>query len=276
MIRSLAYDLRWRGTGDIMSVSADTCIRLMEAIAPPEYALAWDNSGLQVGSRTAAVDKIMVALTVTENAADRAIADGIDLIIAHHPLIFRPLPSIDTDLPIGRIIKKLLQNEIVVYACHTNLDRAQFGLNYWLAESLQLRSHKILEPEPNQELGLGRIGYHDPVPLRDLAARLKEKWQTQVRYVGEPHKQCRKIAVCGGSGSDLIHTAWSQQADVLITGDLDYHTALDAEALGLAVIDAGHFATEKIMIGRVASYLRTKLPTVTVVELWEGEDPFRY
>ena len=259
-----------------MSVSVDTCIRVMEALAPPEHALAWDNSGLQIGSRTAEVNRIMVTLTITEKAVERANADDVDLIITHHPLIFKPLHAIDTDLPMGRIVQKLLSNGIAVYACHTNLDRAQFGLNYWLAESLGLHKHKILEPEPGQELGLGRIGYLDPISLADLAVRLNKMWQTHVRYVGDPQRQCTKIAVCGGSGSDLIYTAWSQQADVLITGDLKYHAALDAEALGLAVIDAGHFATESIMITKVASYLRTKLPAVAVVELWEGEDPFRY
>jgi len=259
-----------------MSVTVDTCIKAVEALAPPELALAWDNSGLQVGSRAALVTRIMVALTVTEKTVDRAVADNVNLIVAHHPLIFKPLQAINTDLPVGRVAEKLLNGKITVYACHTNLDRAQFGLNYWLAESVGLHKNKILEPDPNQEHGLGRIGYLDPIPLAELAAKLGKMWQTQVRYVGDPQRQCSKAAVCGGSGSDLIYAAWSKQADVLITGDLKYHAALEAEALGLAVIDAGHFATESIMVTKMAAYLRTKLPTVTVIEYWEGEDPFRY
>ncbi|NLH31125.1 MAG: Nif3-like dinuclear metal center hexameric protein [Firmicutes bacterium] len=271
-----AYDLRWWGTGDYMSVTVDACVKAMEALAPPELASAWDNSGLQIGSRAAIVERIMVTLTVTENAVERAVTDQADLIVAHHPLIFKPLKAVDTDLPVGRAIQKLLSHRIAVYACHTNLDRAQFGLNYWLAESIGLRNHRILEPDLNQEHGLGRIGSLDPISLADLAAKLGKMWRTQVRYVGDPQALCSKIAVCGGSGSDLIHAAWSKHADVLITGDVKYHAALDAAALGLAVIDAGHYATESIMITKVAAYLRTKLPTVTVTELWEGEDPFRY
>ena len=162
----------------------------------------------------------------------------------------------------------------MVYASHTNLDRAPFGLNYWLAESLGLKEQQVLEAGSEDGIGLGRIGYLEPVTLADLAAKLNQLWQTQVRYTGDPLKKCTKVAVCGGSGGDLMQLAFEQQSDVLITGDVKYHTALDAKAMGFAVIDGGHYATEKIMIPNTAQYLRTKLADVEVVEESAGDNPF--
>lgn len=248
----------------------------MEKLAPLGLALEWDNSGLQIGSYLQPVEKIMVTLTVTESIVDRAVAEQVDLIVAHHPLIFQPLMSIRTDLAPGRSLQKLLANNIAVYSSHTNLDRAQFGLNYWLAESLNLHDHKILEASEDGDVGLGRIGYIKPVKLQEFVEQLNTLWQIRVRYVGDPQQECKIVAICGGSGSSLITTAWQENADVFVTGDIKYHDALDAQALGIALVDAGHFATEKIMISRVARYLKSKLSSVAVVEAWDGDNPFMY
>jgi len=260
--------------GDIMTITAEKCFEIMEELAPLDYAYQWDNSGLQLGSPLRPVNKIMVTLTVTEAVVDSAVKSNVDLIISHHPLIFQPIRSIRTDSPYGRNIQRLLSSNIVVYASHTNLDRAPFGLNYWLAESLGLKEQQVLEAGSEDGIGLGRIGYLEPVTLADLAAKLNQLWQTQVRYTGDPLKKCTKVAVCGGSGGDLMQLAFEQQSDVLITGDVKYHTALDAKAMGFAVIDGGHYATEKIMIPNTAQYLRTKLADVEVVEESAGDNPF--
>lgn len=258
-----------------MIIKAETCFAVIEELAPLKYAYEWDNSGLQVGSPLQPVKKILVTLTVTEAVVDSAVKSNVDLIISHHPLIFQPLRSIQTDSPCGKILQRLLINNIVVYACHTNLDRAPFGLNYWLAESLSLKDHQVLDVETDEGVGIGRIGYIEPVTLAELADLLNKLWDTQVRYAGDPLVQCSKIAVCGGSGSDLVQKAVEQQADVLITGDVKYHTALDAKAMGFAVIDGGHYATEKIMISKTAQYLRSKLD-IEIVEESAGDNPFLF
>jgi len=259
-----------------MATTVKHVATLIEQIAPPQYAYEWDNSGLQVGAFGQPVEKILVTLTITEAVVERAIAEQVDMIIAHHPLIFQPLRSLDTDNPLGRIIQKLLCSHIAVYTCHTNLDCAPLGLNYWLAELLGLREHYILKAALDGTSGLGRIGLIDSMTLDQLKAKVESVLQTKVRCVGNPGQVCRKIAVCGGSGGELINAAWAQQADVLITGDLKYHTALDAQTLGLALIDAGHFATEKIMVSNVAQYLRKHLLNIPVIEDLTDGDPFSY
>lgn len=260
-----------------MPLTVKSCIAVMEELAPAAYALKWDNPGLQLGELGSRIDKILITLTVTERLVQKAVAADVDLIISHHPLIFTPLNKIRTDLPLGSMIKNLLVNRISVYASHSNLDRAPFGLNYWLAEELKLKQHTILiEDELNNDIGLGRIGMIKPISLGNLVSQINLLWQTKVRYIGNINRICRKVAVCGGSGSECIDHAWIKNADVIITGDVKYHSALDAQGLGIAVIDAGHYATEKIMISKVAQFLKTKLPDVTIIERSEGDNPFKF
>lgn len=260
-----------------MPYKVSHCTQLMEQLAPLSYALEWDNSGLNIGNYSQSVTTVLVTLTITEAVVDRAIRESAELIIAHHPLIFRPIKKIRTDFSNGRIIEKVLSHKIAVYCSHTNLDRAPQGLNAWLAEEVGLRDHAVLDVDPNNnEVGLGRIGDITPQHLKDLVASLEQLWHTKLRYVGEPTHHCRKVAVCGGAGSDLIHLAAMKKADVLITGDVKYHDALEAQEQGLNVIDAGHFATERIMTTKVSEYFRTKLPELKVIESTDGDDPFCY
>jgi len=260
-----------------MPCRVEHCIQIMEALAPASYRLDWDNIGLHLGHPKSEVHRILVTLTITDAVVYKAVNERVNLIISHHPLIFKPLKTIRTDLPGGRVIKMLLNNDIAVFCSHTNLDRAPQGLNYWLAEDLQLKNHKVLAADiTNPDVGLGRIGEISPIALQDLVSRLNSRWHTKVRYVGAPDHKCEKVAVCGGSGGDLIYQAWYNHADVLITGDISYHDALDASALGIAVIDAGHFTTEKIMVEKVAAYLESKLPNVQIIQGIDGDNPFMY
>lgn len=260
-----------------MSCRVEHCIQVMEELAPASYKLDWDNIGLHLGHPKSEVHRILVTLTVTEAVVYKAVNQRVNLIISHHPLIYKPLENIRTDLPSGRVVKMLLNNDIAVFCSHTNLDRAPQGLNYWLAEDLLLKDHKVLEPDTmNQDVGLGRIGEIFPIALEELVSQLNFRWHTKVRYVGDPNHKCEKAAVCGGSGGDLIYQAWFNHADVLITGDIGYHDALDARALGIALIDAGHFTTEKIMVEKVSAYLESKLPSVQIIQEIDSDNPFMY
>ncbi|NLM26404.1 MAG: Nif3-like dinuclear metal center hexameric protein [Firmicutes bacterium] len=258
-----------------MSYKVSQCTQIMEQLAPKNYAFDWDNVGLQLGSYDQAVSKILVTLTITDQIAKQAIAEDVDLIVAHHPLIFQPLKHLRSDLPLTRLCGELLRHNIAVYVSHTNLDQAPQGLNYWLAEDLELRDQQVLVPfNQDPDVGLGRIGYRNPMSLKELAKYLQKLWNIEVRFVGDPKKTCEKIAVCGGSGSNLIHNAWFKNADVLVTGDVKYHDALDAAQLGIGLIDAGHFGTEQIMIRRISSYLSEHLPNCQVLKSSIANDPF--
>ncbi|MBM7650016.1 dinuclear metal center YbgI/SA1388 family protein [Bacillus ectoiniformans] len=329
-------------------------IQLFEQFSPKKYAMEGDKIGLQVGSLNKPVNKVLVALDVLEEVVDEAIEIGAQLIIAHHPIIFRPLKSIVTSDPAGRLLEKLIKNDIAVYAAHTNLDVAKGGVNDWLADALELHEREVLVPtyeeelkklavyvpksheaelrialgqagagyigeyshcsfstegtgrfvptggaEPylgsvgqleevqevkietiypkhvekkiltamlkahpyeevaydvyalensGEELGLGRIGkLPKPMKLREFAEFVKEKLDVKaVRVVGDLESEVKKAAVLGGDGNKYFQSAKFKGADVYVTGDFYYHTAHDALAAGLNVVDPGH-NVEKVM-----------------------------
>lgn len=259
-----------------MSYSVQDFTQALEKLAPQALALDWDNVGLQIGDFRKKVAKVLVTLTVTKEVVDLAVSEGVDLIIAHHPLIFKPLKRIRTDQPEGQVLSTILKHDIAVYVAHTNLDRAPNGLNAWLAEDLGLREPKVLVPDLDPEIGLGRVGEVDSLSLATLKQQLEELWQSPVRLVGDPAKRVEKVAVLGGSGGSFLNQAAHKGADVLITGDVSYHDALDAKALGLAVIDAGHFSTEQIMVTRIAQFLRQELKEPFIMIEETSANPFRF
>ncbi|WLV23580.1 Nif3-like dinuclear metal center hexameric protein [Aciduricibacillus chroicocephali] len=356
----------------------------IERWAPKWLASSWDNVGLQVGSTSRESKKVLVTLDVLENVADEAIQEGADLIIAHHPLMFKPLKKLDTDSPKGRIIEKLIENKISVYAAHTNLDIANHGMNDILAKLLGLqntvhmieeKSEKLLKvavyiPKDHEselrsslgEAGAGHIGnyshctfryagtgtfkpdsgtnpfigeegkleqvdevkvetiikeaelnsilevihskhpYEEPaidiyalenkgvtyglgkvgtleesMTLESFAKFVKERLgMDHLRYIGEPTKLVSSCAVLGGSGEKYIEDARRSGVDVYVTGDVSFHTAQDAEAMGLAVVDAGHYI-EKAIKKEIAAYLEEVFGTELEVNISAScTDPFRF
>jgi dinuclear metal center YbgI/SA1388 family protein len=334
-----------------MSVHAQTIIAWIEQLAPKAWAEDWDNVGLLVGSLQKQVERVLLTLDVDEAVVEEAIALGSSLIIAHHPLIFRPLKAIRTDLANGKLLERLIKHDIAVYAAHTNLDVSPTGVNQALAEQLglseleplktvgseqlyklvvyvplthaaavrqalgdhgaghlgnyshcsfsspgsgrflplsgsnpylgkvgkleiadeervevvvstaRLRSvvRAMLRAHPYEEVAYDIIALENPGPARSLGyigslpqalsveqflQLIKAKLQLKgLRFAGQPRGTISKVAVCGGSGGDLVYAA-SGRADALVTGDVGYHQAQDAAAQGLLVVDAGHYATE--------------------------------
>lgn len=346
-----------------MSVKCQVIMDAMDKLAPRQLAEDWDNVGLLVGSPQQEIEKIVVALDVTVEAVELAIRQQANMIVAHHPLIFKAIKQLRTDLPLGNLLARLIKNDIAVYAAHTNLDIAEGGVNDALAAVLGLKDSEVLSttssekllklvvyvpqthteavreaitkagaghigsyshctfqtsgvgkflplegtqpflgrigqletvdevrletimPEkiscrviramlkahPYEEaaydiyplkntgkaLGLGRIGkLPDSMSLAEFAAKVKAGLQLQtVNVVGRPDKLIKKVAVCGGAGTSLISKAAFAGADVLVTGDVGYHDGQKALAAGLALIDGGHFATERVVMPWVAEYL---------------------
>lgn len=336
--------------------------KAMESWAPKHLAYDWDNVGLQIGSFHKPVKKVMVTLDVLEATVDEAIENKVDLIIAHHPLLFKPMKQVNVDTAKGRIIQKLLQHEISVYAAHTNLDAANSGVNDMLCDLLAVQDTKVLEqnhieklvklavfvPETHAEqvrdamsgkgaghigdyshctfqspgqgtfkplegtdpyigskgemtfvdevkietilpasklssvletmiaahpyeeaaydiypvensgtaYGIGRIGTLDQkLTLEALCERVKTALNVPgVRLTGDLDKEVSKVAVLGGSGEKYINKAKQMGADVYITGDMTFHTAQDAQIMGLSVIDPGHHV-EKVMKDYTKLYL---------------------
>lgn len=367
-----------------MSISGRNIIQAMEAYAPTQLAVENDRIGLQVGNPDAEVTGVLVTLDVNEEVVEEAIRRGANWIIAHHAVIFRPLKSLRTDQPDGRLFYKLLTHEISVYIAHTNLDATVAGVNDVLAEKLGLAKTDVLVPyqedklkklvvfvpESHHELllhaiceagggwigkyshctfnidgtgtfvprdgthpyigkqgemervkerrletvvpesklsqviqamlsahpyeevaydlypldltgekrGYGRVGnLSQPLSLHELAKLVKQAYQLEgLRVVGDFNRSVQRVAILGGSGGRHIHDAKRMGADVYITGDIDFHTAQDALAMGLCLIDPGHHVEHHVVL-RACEILKQQLGNqVPVIASNVDTNPFRF
>lgn len=235
---------------------------------PIAYAVDWDNTGLLTGDENADIKKVYIALDVTEETAEGAAKAGADLMITHHPLLFHPLKSVNEQDPVGRCVRRLIGNGINYYAMHTNFDIVKMAdLN---ADDLKIENPEILEEvftdQEGKLRGFGRIGnLREKLTLHDFAQAVNSAMLLPaVRVYGNPAQMIARAAVSSGSGKSSIPSAIKKGADVLVTGDIDYHTALDACAAGLSLIDAGHYGTEFIFISYMKKYFERTLPELSV------------
>ncbi|NVO00453.1 MAG: Nif3-like dinuclear metal center hexameric protein [Geobacteraceae bacterium] len=369
-----------------MQAKLSDIIGIINKIAPPSLAEDWDNVGLQVGDPSATIDRIMVALDPVQEAIDAAIDNSCQLLLTHHPLIFKPLKRISTADETGRLIHKAIANRLAIVSLHTNYDVVQNGVNDLLTEALGMTGCKPLKVSHHEELvklvvfvplshhetvmnslipfccqegnyadcsfttsglgtfrpldgsspyigttgkrecveesriellitktdiqaalksmrrshpyeepafdiipllnkgkasGIGRIGnIATASTLKDFSERVKVALGTPaIRIVGNPERLVSKIAVCGGSGAFLLRDAAREGADLLLTGDIKYHEAREAGFLGIALIDAGHFPTEKLMIEGLSLQLEAEIKKrrldVQLCRCTTESDPFR-
>ena len=241
--------------------------RKIEEKYPLERAENWDNPGLLVGSQEQEVKKIFLALDVTDETLEAAVKARADLMITHHPLIFSGMKKITAEDFIGRRVMKLIEHHISYYAMHTNFDI--MGMAELSADYLQLSKKGILEityEEGTQKEGLGRYGQlPKPMTLEECARFVKQQFQLPfVKVYGNPDTMVSSAAICTGSGKSLLKAVLKSQAEVYITGDMDYHSAIDAVAQGICILDAGHYGTEYIFIEYMKKELQTMIPEVEV------------
>lgn len=257
-----------------MQTGCDTFLTALEAWAPLSWAEEWDNCGLQVGRRDKLLNKVMVALTPGEAAIQAAVDAGVDMLLTHHPMIFKPTKRVTTDTVLGQSIIKLIQHDINLYCAHTNLDMAVGGVNDVLAKTLNLQGVEILE-NVTEEYGIGRVGnLAEPMTLQSFLAQVAGQLEcSHLAYQGDLHRQVQRVALCGGSGISYLSAAKKAGADVYVTGDMKYHDAQLASELGICVVDAGHFGTEKQIVKALAEFAATQgLETV----IFEEEDYLKH
>lgn len=252
-------------------------IKKLEAIAPVNYAEKWDNVGLLVGDDSIDVKRIMIALDPSKDVIDQAIEQGCNMIITHHPLIFSPMKRITTDDFIGRRIVSMIKHGIAYYAMHTNMDIAVMA--QVSANMIGINDTVVIEPtsKEDQTIGIGRCGELDSqIDLLTLANKVKEQFHlSDVRVIGELEQKVSRVAISTGSGEDFVKHALQMKADVLITGDIRHHKALDALEQGLGIIDAGHFGTERFMVEWLASRLGKELPSEISIMTAKEFTPFK-
>ena len=208
---------------------------------PEELRCEWDNDGIMVcPDSNAEVKKVLLSLDVTEEIVDYAIDQGFDLIISHHPLIFRPLTSVTEENHVSRKVVKLIANAISVFSFHTRADRAKGGVNDRLADILGLT-----DTEPFGEDGLGRIGtLTEEYELEIFADAVKLSLGADSIRVAEGYNTVKRVAVVGGDGKDFTLDALKMGADTYVSGRLSYNVMEDAADMGINLIEAGHYFTE--------------------------------
>lgn len=227
----------------------------LHQVAPSHLQEDYDNAGLIIGDNTRQITGVLVTLDSTEEVVDEAVRLGCNLIIAHHPIVFRGLKRINGSSYIERTVIKAIKNDVAIFAIHTNLDKVfNSGVNTKIAEKLGLSGLEILQPVQGQEYnggqtGAGMTGYLDkPLRALDFFDHLKQCMELQViRHTAVCRPEIHKVAVCGGSGSFLLSEAIRRQADIYITADFKYHEFFDADGR-IIIADIGHYESEKFTI----------------------------
>lgn len=248
-------------------------IKAIEETAPPCFQASWDCSGIQVASTKTAITHLGLALDPTPSQILRAVEQGCDAILTHHPLSLKPtLPH--TLNAYHASLRTLFCHDVLLYAAHTSLDTNLTGPAAWLADALALQDRCALEPMGDDTLrGFGLVGMlPDPIPndlfIQKLIDLVPEKTAT---ICGTLPTTVQRVAYCTGSGASLLPLAEHAKADVYVSGDIKYHAALDA---GIAIIDVGHHSLEETMMEVFSQRLRKQLAGITVT-FFASQSPFR-
>ncbi len=244
-----------------MTVRVKDILEVLNIEAPFSLAESWDNIGLLVGNPQQEVTAVLAGLDPTNRLVDEAIAQGANTIITHHPVIFKPLPAINTAEPEGRLLEKVLANQIAVIGCHTNFDSAREGVSDYLALQLGLTDLSPLVSPPGShstDTGLGRIGiYPSPLSSADFLTRLLDTLNLPcVQVAGTIPDKIITVAVCGGSGSELAPIAFQRGADLYLSAEIKHNTAIWAVENNFCVIDGTHYATEKPAVALLVKKLK--------------------
>ena len=270
-------------------------VSAFEAVAPLALQESYDNSGLIVGDRDAEVTRALLCLDCTEAVVDEAIVKGCDIIIAHHPIVFGGLKRFTGGDYVQRTVIKAIQNNIAIYACHTNLDNVlRGGVNERIAQQLGFDVERVLRPIAT---GLGSFASSDgvvdsevfrtagagvlcnlqkPMNVLDFLQHVKERMGAEVvKYTKCDIEVVGKVAICGGAGSFLIGDALRAGADAFITSDVKYHEFFDAQGKML-LCDIGHYESEKYTIDLFSNILSAKFPKFATIFAGTITNPIDY
>lgn len=244
--------------------------RFLDEKAPFDSQMGFDNAGFLVGRGGRTVTRILVALDITEAVVNEAAASRAELIVSHHPVIWEGAKSVTDETLPGRKLLALIANDVAAICAHTNLDAARGGVNDALAAALGLTETTLLKTygvyQDGTPYGIERLGTlpGSPVSLVEFSAAVKEKLGSNgVRYV-DAGRPVHRVAVGGGSCSGSRKDVLAAGCDTFVTADVKYDGFLDAKAMGLNLIDAGHYPTENVVCPVLAAWLKEGFPEVEV------------
>ncbi|GEK81497.1 Nif3-like dinuclear metal center hexameric protein [Agrococcus baldri] len=258
----------------------------VESLWPAATAEEWDAVGLVAGDPADPVQRILLAVDAVEATAAEAVERGAQLLLVHHPLLLRGVSSVAATTPAGRVITRLVRERVALLAAHTNADAVDRGTSGELAAMLGLiDTAPIVVNRVDPAKGLGRVGdLVEPIPLGELVRRLAALVPAVaggLRAAGDPQRQVRRVAICGGAGDSLLSEQAVAGADVYITSDLRHHPASDARERhaageGPALVDVSHWASESLWLRPAAEQLRAALPGVEVAVSEIRTDPWDF
>ena len=243
-------------------------IEFTESFAPLSSAMEFDNVGLLIGNENTKINKAVVALDITDEVIGEALENNAELIISHHPVIFDALKNI----PSNSIVYRLIENNLNALCLHTNLDLSpEFGVNTCLAEAVGVKNAEFVEEEC---LYIGELDRE--TDNKQFAENVKQALGCKGLRYTLPDKKVKKVAICSGSGGDLAPLAEENGADVLLTGEIKHHDILNANKLGIAIIDAGHFKSEDIVITPFTKKLNNEFSDVEFIRSEKCTDKIEY
>lgn len=249
-------------------MTVDELYQILNEKIPPSLSCSWDNDGLMCcpnGDKE--LHRVLIVLDVTADAVQHAIEGGFDLILSHHPMIFKGLPSVTEKNYTADKVIRLIQNGISVMSFHTRLDAVSGGVNDVLAELLGLVRTESFGSDGE---AVGRIGFlPEPMAVSTFAEKIKELLGAPTVFLSDAGKPVSRVAVLGGSGGDDLAAAMAAGADTYLSGNLGYHQMVDAPEMGINLIEAGHFYTENPVCQRLCTWLHSVAPDV-VCELYNS------
>ena len=248
-------------------IKVSDVLNAMESLAPVERKMDFDNVGLLVGNIDNTVEKIIVALDITDNVIEEACKEKAQLIVSHHPVFFQ-LKSVTAQDILGRKVLNLAANGISAICMHTNLDVSVGGVNDALANAIGIENTKPMSEtgvgEDGIAYGFGRYGTVERQPISHFLSTISKALCTNgIRYADAGKEVCR-VAVNSGAGGSEFLRAVELGCDTFVSGDLKYNQFLDALEIGINLIDAGHFPTEDVVIGPIVEYLARKFPQIKI------------
>ncbi len=277
----------------------DEIVAFLAEFAPLALAEDWDNVGLLVGDRQQNVGRVLTCLTLSPDVAAEAVSRSVDLVVSHHPLLFRPVQRLTGDTTEGKLLLDLIGAGVSVYSPHTAFDSAAEGINQQLAKTLGLTDIGVLRPSTPPEcadgednnsgdssgqmlapapLGSGRFGR---LPRAESLVEFNERVKTSLgishlQYIGDDRTTIGRVAVACGSAAELLPDARRHGCDVLLTGEARFHACLEAQTSGIAMVLAGHYATERPAVKQLADRIARRFPGVDCFASQIERDPVRW
>lgn len=242
----------------------------LDTLAPFSLQMGFDNSGFLVGRGDTPVKKVMVALDITREVIAEAVNAQCQLIVSHHPIIFHPAKRITDGDPTGECLLELVENRLGAICAHTNLDVVTGGVNDALAQALGLSQPELLHQDgidiQGRPYGIGRVGTVSGFrSVKEFASFVQSRLNADGLRLEDAGRPVQKVAVGGGACGEYMKDALEKGCDTFVTADVKYNTFLDARALGLNLIDAGHFSTENVVCQTLAQWLNQGFPSTEVL-----------